>query len=453
MLNVKQPWAWALVEGYKNVENRNHHLTIPLPTWVIIVASKSKPTHKALKDLRGRLKKGTKVPATFPLGSIVGLVRFVSSTDTHKSIWYNGGTDKAWEVGEALRFSPIENIKGCQTPNRLLATHPQKKKIIQALRVRLNSIARDQFIKLLDQLKDLMKMKGEHFRARAYQKAMETLMINPITPMKNLPNIGDGILKKFKQFQETGKIKMLEDAKKNPMLVFTKIYGVGFKKAQALVNDYQITTISELRKKQDEVLNKVQKKGLKHFEDTQLRIKRAEIDEYKVLLEQIFKQMKPGSSFNIVGSYRRGNVTSGDIDIIITNNENNAAIFGEFLNALKKNGIITETFSKGKIKSLTMGQIKNYPARRLDFMYSPPNEYAFAILYFTGSKAFNVLMRSRALSLGYTLNEHGFHKMNGKKKGEKLNILFHSEESIFKFLGMVYKTPRQRIDGRAVQES
>ena len=79
--------------------------------------------------------------------------------------------------------------------------------------------------------------------------------------------------------------------------------------------------------------------------------------------------------------------------------------------------------------------------------------YAFAVLYFTGSKAFNVLMRSRALSLGYTLNEHGFHKMNGKKKGKKLNIIFHSEESIFKFLRMVYKTPHQRIDGRAVQES
>ena len=62
----------------------------------------------------------------------------------------------------------------------------------------------DAFIEQLDQLKDLMKMKGEHFRARAYQKAMETLMINPTTPMKDLPNIGDGILKKFKQFQETG---------------------------------------------------------------------------------------------------------------------------------------------------------------------------------------------------------------------------------------------------------
>ena len=64
-----------------------------------------------------------------------------------------------------------------------------------------------------------------------------------------------------------------------------------------MVDDYQITTISELREKQDEVLNKVQKKGLKHYEDTQLRIKRSEIDEYNALFN---KFIKPNSSFKIV---------------------------------------------------------------------------------------------------------------------------------------------------------
>lgn len=36
-------------------------------------------------------------------------------------------------------------------------------------------------------------------------------------------------------------------------------------------------------------------------------------------------------------------------------------------------------------------------ARRLDFLYTPPEEYAFAILYFTGSKDFNTGMRMLAL--------------------------------------------------------
>ena len=56
------------------------------------------------------------------------------------------------------------------------------------------------------------------------------------------------------------------------------------------------------------------------------------------------------------------------------------------------------------------------------------------ILYFTGSKYFNVGMRERALNMGYSLNEHGFYKMDGKVKGEKIDKSFSDEESIFRFL-------------------
>jgi DNA polymerase/3'-5' exonuclease PolX len=121
-------------------------------------------------------------------------------------------------------------------------------------------------------------------------------------------------------------------------------------------------------------------------------------------------------------------------------------VFREVLNSLKKCGLLIETFSKGRIKSLTMGRIRDYPARRLDFMYTPPKEYAFAILYFTGSKAFNVSMRGYALNMGYTMNEHGFHKVNG----EKVEKIFTSEKAIFDFLSLEYKTPEKRVDGNAI---
>ena len=98
-----------------------------------------------------------------------------------------------------------------------------------------------------------------------------------------------------------------------------------------------------------------------------------------------------------------------------------------------------------------MGQLPGQTPRRLDFMYASPSEYAFAILYFTGSKIFNVVMRQRALDLGYSMNEHGLYKMEGKKKSsKKIDILFPTEKSIFEFLGLEYKKPTERIDGRAV---
>ena len=118
----------------------------------------------------------------------------------------------------------------------------------------------------------------------------------------------------------------------------------------------------------------------------------------------------------------RGAKTSGDIDMIITNSEDNSNIFKEFIEALESKGILVDILSKGSKKSMAVGKIGDTPARRLDFMYSSPVEFPFATLYFTGSKAFNVVMRQRAVDLGYTMNEHGLYKLvkvEGKKKLQK----------------------------------
>ena len=88
--------------------------------------------------------------------------------------------------------------------------------------------------------------------------------------------------------------------------------------------------------------------------------------------------------------------------------------------------------------------------RRVDFLYTSPEEFPFAILYFTGSKIFNTVMRQRAVEMGLTMNEHGIYKLEGKKKGEKVAHKFESEKDIFDYLNMEFKTPQERIDGRAV---
>ena len=88
---------------------------------------------------------------------------------------------------------------------------------------------------------------------------------------------------------------------------------------------------------------------------------------------------------------------------------NNPSILKTFVNKLQEQGIILHKLAEGKRKCLVIGQLeKGKPARRLDFLYTPPTEYAFAILYFTGSALFNTVMRQRALDMNFTLNEHGF---------------------------------------------
>ena len=321
-----------------------------------------------------------------------------------------------------------------------------------------NKSMNKEFIDIMDELADIMTRQGEPFKARAYKKAAETIMSFPedITDVKQLsgkPGIGKTIMEKLEEYKKTGTLRVLERERKNPMNLFTKIYGVGPKKAKQLIDD-GITTIEELKNNESK-LNDTQKIGLRYYEPLQKRIPRDEIEEFNREFDRIFKESAPeGSKYEIVGSYRREAANSGDIDVIITNNENNIKAFDAFLDKLIADKIVTEVLTRGKTKSLTIGQLTSSIGsipRRIDFLYTKPNEYAFATLYFTGSKAFNTVMRQRALDLGYTLNEHGLSKMASGKKGDKVDIDFPTEQSIFEFLGMKYKEPREREGYKSVE--
>ena len=315
----------------------------------------------------------------------------------------------------------------------------------------------DAFISLLGKLEKLMIQKGESMRARAYQKAQQSLMlydkpINNVKEITDLKGIGKTILAKFQEFIDTGKLQAIEKEKENPMFIFTNIYGVGPKKAQDLIKK-GITTIAQLRENQSE-LNEKQKLGLQYYEDIEERIPRSEIDEYNKLLGRVFSGLKfPNASMEIVGSYRRGAKDSGDIDIIMTDKEDNPMLLASFVKQLVEKGILLHKLTDGKTKVLAIAKLPGKSvARRVDLLYTPPSEYAFAILYFTGSKVFNTVMRQRALDRGFTLNEHGIYKMISGKKGAKVDEVFPDEKSIFDFLEMQYKTPQERKDARAVTD-
>jgi len=313
----------------------------------------------------------------------------------------------------------------------------------------------DAFISLLGQLEKLMVRKGEPMRARAYQKAQQSLIlydknITTIEEIADLKGIGKTILTKFQEFIDTGKLKAIEQEKTNPLLIFTNIYGVGPKKAQELIGK-GIVDIAGLRNNQDE-LNDKQKLGLQYYEDIEERIPRSEIDEYNKILSGVFRGLGfDEASMEIVGSYRRGAKESGDIDVIITDKADNPALLSEFVAKLVEDGILLHKLADGKTKVLGIARLPGKKiARRLDLLYTPPQDYAFAILYFTGSKIFNTVMRQRALDRGFTLNEHGIYKMVSGKKGAKVNQSFPDEKSIFDFLEMEYKSPGERKDARAV---
>ena len=303
----------------------------------------------------------------------------------------------------------------------------------------------DSFVKVLLTLKNNMMRNGELMRARAYNKAMEAIIKYPgdiisLDQLESVRNIGPSTIKHLKNYMETKSIEVIE----SPVRILTDVYGIGPKKARTLIDEEKITTIEELEERKMDVLNDVQRKGLRYYEDFRKRIPREEINAYLKILTRYFNQLSyKEARFEIVGSWRRGALDSGDIDVIITDESN--GVFHDFINLLIKKKIVIETLSRGNTKCLAVSRLANSPARRIDFLYTPPREWPFALLYFTGNAEFNVVMRETANTQGYSLNEHGLYKNK-----EKVERKFETEESIFDYLGLVYKEPKERIGGQAV---
>lgn len=301
------------------------------------------------------------------------------------------------------------------------------------------------------------------FKANAYRKVINQLnqyngTITTYNDVKSINGIGEKIADKIKEILETGQLKAAESVKEKYDLTaldaFQNIYGIGPTKAMELVNaGYK--SIAELRqslKGNPKLLNEKQQIGLKYYEDLLERIPREEMQEHEDILNQLIPD---GSDFQIelVGSYRREKETSGDIDVLIRvpkemSEKDAIEYFFDYVKLLDGFGYIKETLALGAKKCMAICNIYNGKPRRLDLLLTPDNEYAYSLLYFTGSDRFNVAFRNNAQEKGYKLNEH----MLTKLRDDVVDVPYmKSERDIFKFLNLDYIKPSQRVDANQVR--
>jgi|TARA_R100000541_G_scaffold21786_4_gene31738 DNA polymerase (family X) len=309
----------------------------------------------------------------------------------------------------------------------------------------------------------LMQLAGENrFKAIAFDKAALTIDgmsddINEYINNKNLTDIkgiGKSIAEDIYAYAETGKMPVLEAFREKippGLLKWTEISGLGPKNILKIHETFGITEIEELK----ELINngdlaKLPGLGGKSAEKIQKSIEwmekydeRCRLDEAQKIADDIYislKDLEGVQQIELAGSLRRSKETIGDIDILIAADEKYIpGLFEVFTN----HGRVTEVLGKGDTKS----SVRTTDGRQVDLRIVKPENFAAALMYFTGSKEHNVELRSRARNKGMSLNEYGLYKL--KEDGDTdwdAPQNFKTESDIYKLLDLNFVPPELRED-------
>lgn len=192
--------------------------------------------------------------------------------------------------------------------------------------------------------------------------------------------------------------------------------------------------------------------GIKYYYDFQKKIPRDEINKIKIFLNDTLKKIDHNFVFEICGSYRRENDESSDIDILVTKliiekekeeneNTNKCSNLQKIIKELtKKKFIIDKLTLEGNTKFMGVCKLENYIIpRRIDIRFVDYSSYYTSLLYFTGSKDFNIYLRNKALENNYSVNEYCLTNLN-----DNTVRILNNEKEIFDILKIPYLTPKER---------
>lgn len=297
----------------------------------------------------------------------------------------------------------------------------------------------------------------DKFRALTYQRVANLLEDLPDDvrnylisgKLEEIRGIGSHTIEKIKEYIQTGKISKYEELKKlvpPDFLQLMEIPGFGPKTLKRIYEELGITTKEELIKAlkdgriaslkgfgEKKVKNML--KGLELYEASQKRLILWEALEIGRSLVEKLKNLKEIKNIELAGSLRRKKETIGDIDILVSaNQQDREKIINYFVNLED----VKEILAKGDTKASVLIKQRE---RQVDLRVINPDEWGSALQYFTGSKEHNVHMRDIAKSKGLKVSEYGvFIASTGEK------IAGETEEGVYEAIGMQWIPPELRED-------
>ncbi|WP_255150801.1 DNA polymerase/3'-5' exonuclease PolX [Halorarius halobius] len=316
---------------------------------------------------------------------------------------------------------------------------------------------------LLEEMADRLEALDVDYKPRAYRQAaenvrghtvaVETLAAEGQDAVEEIDRVGEAIAAKIVEYVETGSIAELEELREQlpvDIEALTRVEGVGPKTVADLYEALGVQDLDDLEAAAEAgEIQEVKGFGAKTEQNILDNIafareshERQLLGDAQPLAERVMDHLRASDAVERVetaGSLRRWRPTVGDVDVLVATDDRQAVVdrFVEF---------DAETIEAGTSKaSLRANGI------RVDLRVVVPDEWGSALLYFTGSKDHNIVLRNRAIERELKVNEYGVFDVSGvddpdsgQRVGER--VAGETEAAMYAALELPYIAPEMRED-------
>ena len=311
----------------------------------------------------------------------------------------------------------------------------------------------------LGEMADILELTGGNpFKVRAYPAAAQVVdtLPEPVADLwrrdalTTLPSIGAGIATEIGELLATGrsgKHDQLTQEVPLGILELLRLEGVGPRTVAAMWKELGITDLDGLEAAlTDGSLRKLPRTGPVRIQSIRGALERYRGRGSRLPLHRaVFYadgmlarlRRAPGViRAEAAGSLRRRRETVGDIDLLVCSERPWAA-----MRAFLSLPGVERVIAHGETKS----SVRLQAGLQVDLRVLPPESWGAGLHYFTGSKAHNIAVRTRAVRRGLKLSEYGIFDRKDRRIGGA------TEEEVFCAVGLQWIPPELRENAGEIE--
>lgn len=324
----------------------------------------------------------------------------------------------------------------------------------------MSALSKEDIAEVLESIAQALELKGENpFKIRAYTnaaRALDTWSGQLSEAVENhslaeIPGIGKAIATKIEELFNTGKLAFYENLRAEfPPGVFElfEIQGLGAKKIKALYEELGIDSVEALEKACEEGKvgtlpgfgAKTAANILRAIKEKRQYAGRFRLGSASGEAEAMLADLREHPDIlqvAIAGSYRRRKEVLHDLDFVVATGKPERV-----MDFFATHPMVSGILAKGATKT----SVRFHSGLQADLRAVKNDEYPFALVYFTGSKEHNIVLRSRALKRGWTLNEYRIAPVEGAKIKPATIPTIHEEADLYRALDLSFIEPELRED-------